>query len=233
MKTDKQLQHDVLAELEWEPSIDATQVGVAVVDGIVTLTGSVKSFSDKWGIEHSAQQVDGVRSLAIGIDVMLPGMHERSDADIARAAENVLQWMTYAAPDRIKVKVEKGWITLTGTLDAEHQRHAAQVAVRHLMGVTGVSDQMTTSARAHFDLGPAPSAETTANLSSSEVKQGIVDALNRRAKTSTESIAVEVDGQHVTLRGNVNSWAERELAKRSAWSTQGVTQVTDYMTMHI
>ena len=233
MKTDQQLQHDVLAELEWEPSVDATQVGVSVVDGIVTLTGSVKNFADKWGIEHAAQQVDGVHSLAIGIDVMLPGMHERSDADIARAAENVLKWMTYAAPDRIKVKVEKGWITLTGGLDAEHQRQAAQSAVRHLMGVTGVSDQMTTSGRAQFDLGPLPNAELAPNSSSGMVKQGIVEALNRRAKTSTESIAVEVDGHHITLRGRVNSWAERELVKRSAWATSGVTQVTDHMTMHI
>jgi osmotically-inducible protein OsmY len=215
MKTDTQLQQDVLAELDWEPSINAAQIGVEVKDGVVTLAGQVASYAEKWDAERVAQQVSGVKALAVEIKVNLPGDSQRSDADIARAAENVLEWMTYAPRDSVKVMVEGGWITLSGEVEWEYQRWAAVKGVCHLMGVTGVSDH----------LGIKPQASLTV------VKAGIEAALKRRAKTDFEHISVEVFGDQVTLAGSVPSWSERDLAKHSAWSAPGVRRVIDNMSI--
>ena len=143
MKTDTQLQQDVTAELKWEPSVNAAQIGVEVKDGIVTLAGHVGSYAEKYDAEHAAQRVSGVEALAIEMDVKLAGSSKRTDADVARAVQNVLQWTTYLPKDRVKVMVEGGWVTLTGEVDWEYQRQAATAGVRYLMGVTGVSDQIT------------------------------------------------------------------------------------------
>src|SRR5476651_1737362 len=133
MKSDAQLQQDVIAELSWVPSIDAARIGVEVKDGIVTLAGHVASYAQKWDAERAAQRVYGVKALAIEMDVALPGSSQRNDVDIERSADNVLQWMTYLPKDSIKLKVENGWVTLTGELDWEYQRQAAANAVRYLM----------------------------------------------------------------------------------------------------
>ena len=125
MKTDAQVQQDVIAELKWEPSINAAQIGVEVKDGIVTLAGHVSSYAEKWDAERAAQRVSGVKALAVEMDVKLPGSSKRNDADIARSAKDVLQWTTYLPKDRVKVMVEKGWITLSGDVDWEYQRRAA------------------------------------------------------------------------------------------------------------
>src|SRR5450755_1909737 len=166
MKTDAQLQQDVIAELNWEPSVNAAQIGVEVKDGIVTLAGHVSSYAEKYAAERAAQRVCGVKALAVEMNVNLPGSSKRNDADIARSAENVLEWMTYLPKDCVKVMVEHGWITLSGELDWEYQRQAVEGGVRHLMGVRGVSD--TISIRAA--------------VSSSAVKSDIEAALKRRAK---------------------------------------------------
>jgi len=215
MKNDTQIQKDVIAELNWEPSINPTDIGVEVKDGIVTLTGHVGSYAEKLNAEKSAQRVAGVKALAVELDVTLPGISKRTDADIARTVENVLQWTTYLPKDAIKVMVENGWITLSGEVDWSYQRATAVSAVRYLMGVTGVSDNIT--------IRPSVSSNT--------VKSDIEDALKRRAIVDANNISVEVHGEDVTLSGRVHSWSERHLATHSAWCTPGVKTVKDKMTL--
>ena len=215
MKTDSQLQQDVLAELKWEPSVHAAEIGVEVKDGVVTLAGHVGSYSEKWNAERAAQRVAGVRALAVEMDVKLLGSSQRNDADIARSAESSLQWTTFLPKDAIKVKVEKGWVTLTGQVEWQYQRESAANAVRYLMGVTGVSDEIAIKPK----------------VSSTAVKSDIEAALKRRAPADAHKINVDVKGADVTLTGTVSSWAERDLATHSAWGTPGVHNVVDKMTM--
>jgi osmotically-inducible protein OsmY len=215
MKTDAQVKQDVIAELGWEPSVDAAQIGVEVKDGIVTLAGHISSYAEKWNAERAAQRVSGVRALAIEIDVQLPGSSKRTDADIARSVENVLQWTSYLPKDSIKVMVEGGWVTLSGEVEWGYQRDAAARAVRYLMGVTGVSD----------DIAVKP------KVSSNAVKSEIEAALKRRAQADAGKISVEVRGSGVTLTGTVHSWSERELATNSAWGAPGVQSVENRITI--
>jgi len=215
MKTDVQVQQDVIAELNWEPSINAAQIGVEVKQGIVTLAGHVDSFAEKWDAERAAQRVSGVTALAIEIDVKLPGSSKRTDADIARSAESALQWTTFLPKDHVKLVVENGWITLSGNVDWEYQRQSAEGAVRYLMGVTGVSNQIVIKPK----------------VSLSAVKSDIEAALKRRASADADKISVQVKGTDVTLTGTVSSWSERDLARESAWSTPGVRNVVDNMTV--
>jgi osmotically-inducible protein OsmY len=215
MKTDAQLQQDVIAELKWEPSVNAASIGVAVREGVVTLTGNVDSFAGKWDAERAAERVHGVRALAVEMDVNLPGTSKRNDGDIAGTAENVLLWLASIPAASIKVKVEGGWLTLSGEVDWEYQRRAAHSAVRNLMGVTGVSDQLTVKACA----------------SAGSVKSDIEAALKRRAVADAQGIAVEIRGNDVTLSGQVGSWSERSLARRAAADTPGVRNVVDNITV--
>ena len=211
MKTDTQLQSDVMAELKWDPSFNAAEIGVEVKNGVVTLSGHVDKYAEKWAAEKAAQKVTGVKALAIELDINLPGSSNRSDADIARTAENVLEWTTNWPKDHVKVMVEKGWVTIIGMVDYEYQRQLASSAVRHLMGVTGVSNQVTIKSK----------------LTSSTVKSDIEAALKRRALTDAEEIMVTVNGGKVTLTGVVHSWSERDMVSDSVWNTPGVTDVND------
>lgn len=211
MKTDTQLQSDVMAELKWDPSFNAAEIGVEVKNGVVTLSGHVDKYAEKWAAEKAAQKVTGVKALAIELDVNLPGSSSRSDADIARTAENVLEWTTNWPKDHVKVLVEKGWVTLSGMVDYEYQRQLVSSAVRHLMGVTGVSNQVTIKSK----------------LTSSTVKSDIEAALKRRALTDAQEIMVTVNGGKVTLTGVVHSWSERDMVSDSVWNTPGVTDVND------
>jgi osmotically-inducible protein OsmY len=213
MKTDAQLKQDVDAELSWEPSVNAAEIGVEVKDGIVTLAGHVSSYSEKLGAERAAQRVSGVKALAIEMNVKLPGVSKRTDSDIARSAESVLQWT--GVKDSVKIKVESGWVTLTGEVDWDYQRKAATDAVYSLLGVTGVSDQIVIKSKA----------------SASIVKSDIEAALKRRAKSDAQHISVDVKGGEVTLTGSVHSWSERQLAAHSAWSAPGVHSVVDKITV--
>ena len=213
MKTDTQLQQDVLAELKWEPSVNAAQIGVAVKDGIVTLAGHVSTYAEKLAAERAAQRVSGVKALAIDMDVKLSGSSMRNDADIAGAANNALQWTSSFPKDGVKVMVESGCVTLSGEVDWEYQRQAAAKGVRYLMGVTGVSNQIV--------IKP--------HVTSSAVKSDIEAALKRRATADAQNISVEVRGADVTLTGTVHSWSERDLARHSAWGTPGVRNVVDHM----
>lgn len=215
MNTDTQIQKDVLAELKWEPSVDASHIGVEVSDGVVTLAGQVRTITEKWDAERAAQRVYGVKALAVEIDVRLPGTNQRTDSDIARTAKYTLEWLTYVPNDAVSVVVENGFITLTGEVDWEYQRKAVIGAVRNLMGVTGLSDQIM--------IQP--------NVSLSAIKSDIEAALGRRAHTDVKNIFVTVNGNEVTLSGTVHSWLERDLAVNSVWGTLGVKNVVDQTTI--
>ena len=215
MKTDVQLQADVIAELQWEPAVDATRIGVEVKDGIVTLAGHVTNYAEKWNAEHAAQRVSGVKALVVEIDVTLAGTTRRTDGDIARSAKDVLQWTTDAPADMVQIKVEKGTITLSGAVDWEYQRRDAADAIRNLVGVKSVVNMVTIK----------PNASTRV------VKDDIDSALRRRATRDSNSIKVSVDGGEVTLSGTVHSWVEREMANNSAWGAPGVRNVVDEMTI--
>ena len=215
MKTDSQIQQDVIEELKWEQSVNDTQIGVSAKDGIVTLSGHVASFAEKWNAEHAAQRVSGVKALAIEIDVSLPGSSHRNDVDIARSVENILEWNTYLPKDHVKVMVEDGWITLTGEVDWNYQKQALSTPIRYLMGVKGVSDNIA--------IRPA--------VSSGAVKSDTEAALRRRARVNAHNVSVEVHEANVTLSGTVDNWSERELARHTVWGTPGVRKVVDNITI--
>jgi osmotically-inducible protein OsmY len=215
MKTDAQLQQDVIAELKWEPSINAEDIGVEVKDGVVTLVGHVSSYAEKRGAETAAQRVAGVKALVVEMDIILPGPNKPTDADIARSAENVLEWLEPIASDTVKVMVEGGWITLSGEVDWDFKRAAAARAVHYLMGVTGITNDIALKAA----------------VSQSTVKSGIEAALKRRASADAQNIWVDVRGGDITLSGSVHSWSERDLARQAVWSTPGVRNVVDNLSI--
>ena len=215
MKTDSQLQQDVMAELKWEPAVHAEQIGVEVKNGVVTLAGEVGTFTEKWNAERAAQRVNGVKALAVEMKVKLSEFGKRTDADIAESAKNILSWTSSLPADAVKVMVEGGWLTLSGDVEWQYQRQDAAHGVRFLAGVTGVSNQIAIK----------PS------LSGTVVKSDIEAALKRRAAADAKTIAVDVKGGDVTLTGTVHSWAERDLATRSAWGSSGVRNVVDKMNL--
>lgn len=215
MKTDLQLRNDVLAELKWAPDVDETDVGVIVKDGIVTLTGHMKSYAEKHAAERAAQRVAGVRGVAIELKVKLPSSSQRTDADIASAAERALEWNTLVPHETVHPTVEGGWVTLSGSVDWEYQRSAAHAAVRNLLGVTGVSNNITVVPKASLK----------------NVEQAIHDALQRQADHEAKHIEVSVSGDLVTLRGKVHSWAERTAAQGAAWSAPGVAKVINQISV--
>lgn len=215
MKSDAELQQDVIAELEWEPSVQATHIGVEVKNGVVTLAGHVSSYLEKYSAEHAAQRVGGVKALAVEMDVRLPSSGKRSDSDIAQSAKSALEWMTSPLADKVHVKVEKGWITLSGDVDWQFQKLAAGVAVRYLLGVTGMSNLIIIKPAMKF----------------SAVSTDIEAALVRRAKSDSKKIHVELKDTTITLTGSVDNWAERDTARDAAWGTPGVSNVIDKMTM--
>jgi osmotically-inducible protein OsmY len=212
-KTDLDLKHDVEAELEWDPSVDAHRIGVAVTDGIVTLTGEVKSFAEKWNAERAVERVEGVLGVANEIKVLPVGEH--NDTDIAREAVNSLRWNALVPADKVIVKVQDGWITLKGDVDYDFERRAAERAVRYLPGVKGVSNLITVN----------PKVEPK------DIKKQIEETFKRQASLDAEHISVEVNGSEVILRGTVHSLVEKEEAEKAAWTAPGVTSVKNYITV--
>lgn len=210
-----QLKRDIDAELEWEPAVNAAHVGVAVRDGVVTLSGHLDTYAEKLAIERAVLRVRGVVGLAFEVDVKLDPSHHRSDSDIAAAAESALRWHSLIPHERVRVKVEKGWVTLSGEVDWDYQRRSAEAAARTLTGVVGISNTITLKPR-----------EAAANISSQ-----IRDALLRHAADEAQHIDVTAEDGQVILRGQVDSWAERAEAIAAAWAAPGVFTVTCDLTV--
>jgi osmotically-inducible protein OsmY len=210
-KSDDQLQRDVLEELRWDPSLGRAEIGVVARDSVVTLTGQVDSFAKRWAALKAAERVAGVTAVADEMTVHLPTDYRRTDIDIAHAVANALRWDVEVPDDKIKARVDEGWVSLKGEVDWEFQRSAAVRAIRNLTGVRGVSSNITLKARAF-----AP-----------EVKTRIENALQRTAEADAAHITVLAMDGEVTLRGKVHSWSARDDAERAAWSAPGVSKVKD------
>lgn len=212
---DLELRQLVIDELDFEPSINAANIGVSVEKGVVTLTGHVASYVEKIAAERAALRVKGVKAIAQEIEVRYPDHQKRSDDEIAQRAVNILHWSVQVPEGSIHVKVEKGWVTLTGAVEWQYQRLAAESAVRKLSGISGVSNLI----------------EIRPRVAAADVHRKIMDSLKRNAEIEADSIRVTVDNDKVTLEGKVKAWYERGLAERAAWSAPGVKVVEDRLTL--
>jgi osmotically-inducible protein OsmY len=210
MNTDEQLRRDVLDALRWEPRLDASEIGVAVADGIVTLTGTVPVYVQRFIAEKTVKGVRGVRGVANDVWVHPPADGRRTDTEIVAAVLYALKWDAAVPDDRIKAIVRDGWIILEGTVDRQDQRESADRAIRHMAGARGVTNNIEVKPRA----GTAEDA-----------KVGIEAALRRSAILDPASIQVEVSNGAIALRGEVDSFAERAEAERLAWAAPGVARV--------
>ncbi len=211
MKTDAQLKKDITEELDWEPSVNATHIGVAVDRGVVTLTGHIDTYAEKAAIERAVQRVQGVQAIALELDVKLAPNHQRSDTELAQVLQTALQAQALVPASRISMKVEHGWVTLSGEVDWDYQRSNAERTVHQTLGVVGVSNRVTLKPRT------VPT----------DVSNRIKDALARQAEREARGIEVSISGSTATLRGAVHSWAERNAAQGAAWSAPGVTLVVN------
>lgn len=206
MKTDLQLKRDVTDELDWDPAINATAIGVGVKDGVVTLSGHLDTFGEKFAVERALKRVAGVKAIALELDVKLAPHHKRSDTEIAAAAQTMLSWLSNVPANAIRMTVENGWVFLRGEVDWDYQRKAAEKQIRPVIGVVGVSNELTLKPQVTPD-----------NLSAR-----IEGALERQARREAGRIQIGVKDGTVTLRGQAHSWQERDAIAGAAWSAPGV-----------
>jgi osmotically-inducible protein OsmY len=213
MKTNEELQRDVMAEIKWDPMLRnvAPRIGVTASDGVITLSGSVDSYSEILAAEQAAQRVSGVKVVAEDIEVSKLGMEMRSDTDIARAVKNALTWHSLVNEDLVEIKVENGWVYLDGEAEWDYQKKAAENAVENLTGVVGVINRIK--------------IKNTINVK--DVKSNITKAFHRSATIDSGHVVIEVYGNTVTLRGKVRSFAEKKEAEKATWSAPGVTAVVN------
>lgn len=213
--SDLTLRQEILDELEWEPSVDAAHIGVAVDNGIATLSGHVSSYTEKLAAERAVTRVKGVTAIAENIEIRYPAAKRTADDQIAKRVVDIINWQVSVPSDRIKVKVEKGWVTLSGEVDWHFQKVDAEKSVRRLSGVMGIANL----------IGLKPRVEAK------DVKKRIEEALKRNAEIEAQNIRVIVQGGKVTLDGKVDSWAERQRVENTVWSAPGVLSVDDRLSV--
>ena len=213
MINDHQLRQDVLDELDFEPRVDAANIGVGVHHGVVTLTGFVSSYADKLAAERAARRVKGVKAIAQDIEIRLPSDKKTADNEIAKRAVDILKGRVGFPADRIGVKVEKGVVTLTGEVAWRFQKTEAENAAHNLTGVVGVANRIHVNSPVRVP----------------EIKDRIQKALRRSAELDASRITVHAEGSKVILGGKVQAWNERDLVEQAAWSASGVTEVEDHI----
>jgi osmotically-inducible protein OsmY len=215
MQLDKELQADVIRELEWEPRVDSANIGVAVDKEAVTLTGHVNTYTELIAAERAALRVYGVLAVANELVVKLAGDRSRDDTDIALAISNQMAWNAAIPHEAVKAKVTHGWVTLQGQVDWAYQSEAANKLVRGLIGVKGVTN--------HVIVKPVPHYK--------DVKSKITETMHRQAQIDARRIWLTTDNGHVTLHGKVSSWSEAAAARKAAESAPGVTTVDSQLTI--
>ena len=209
MKTDLEIKQDVIEELKWEPFLNASQIGVSVKEGVVTLSGSIDSYSKKIAAEKATKNVLGVKAVALDLEVNLPGSSIRNDTDIAEAVVNALKWHSAVRENKINVKVESGVVTLEGIVDWEFQKNSARMMVENLMGVKGIVNTIQIKQKTSIE----------------DIKQKVSAAFHRSATIDASGIDIEIIDNKAILKGNVRSWAEKEDAENAVWSANGIERV--------